>query len=202
MATPTSSKAIPIKTFKVLGTTGAVAITRRLQEKDTQSFKIGTPVMVEVSSGYLIANPTIHDVATAVIAGFAQEPGHSLTTSAVPKTLTYGSVQNQPSAVLIPVGAPPSDGLCGVDIAMDEMIFQGVLGDSTDNPSGVVAQTDLGAIFGLTIDPGNAYWYVDKAKTSAATGACVEITDFIDPVGTVNGKVGFKITHAAQQMSL
>ena len=202
MATPTSSKAIPIKTFKVLGTTGAVAITRRLQEKATQTFKIGTPVMVEVASGYLIENPAITDVASAVIAGLAQEPGHDLTTSAVPKTLTYGSVQNQPSAVLIPVGAPPSDGLCGVDIAADDMVFQGVLGSSVDNPTGVVAQTDLGSIFGLTKDPGNSYWYVDKSKTTAATGACVEITDFIDIVGTVNGKVGFKFTHAAQQMSL
>jgi hypothetical protein len=196
----TSSKALPIQVFKVLIGGTAQAVMRRLAEKATQTFLIGTPVQVDAATGFIQACAAIVSAATALIAGFSAEFGANLTTSGVAKTLTYGSVQNQSAAVLIPVGAPPNDGTTGFNEAVDSTIFVGTKGGSI-NGSPAVAQTDLGKIFGLTKDAGNNYWYIDADITTVAGGACVEITDLVDPIGTVNGRLGFKVLHAAQQLS-
>jgi hypothetical protein len=198
----TSGAATPIYPYKVLiGGTAQAVMLRRL-EKATQTFLQGTPVQVEVASGFIIACAAITSVATALIAGFSGEPGANLTTSGVAKTLTQsGNPVNQPNAVFIPVGAWPNDGTTGFHEAIDSTIFIGVEGGSTTDADGTIAQTDLGALFGLTKDAGNNFWYVDKDKTTAATGGCVVITDLIDPVGTLHGRVGFKVLHAAQQLS-
>jgi hypothetical protein len=196
----TSSKAQPIQAFRELIGGTAQVVLKRLLEKATQTFLVGTPVQVEAASGFIIACATINSAATALIAGFAAEPGANLTTSGTPKTLTYGSVQNQASAVLIPVGAPPNDGTNGFMLAIDSTTFVGIKGGST-NGSPAIAQTDLQKIYGLTKDAGNNYWYIDSDITTVAGGACVQITDLIDPVGTVNGRLGFKVLHAAQQLS-
>jgi hypothetical protein len=84
------------------------------------------------------------------------------------------------------------------------------LGNSTDGTLAVIAATDLGKIYGLTQDATTLEWYVDKAKATTAAGACVQITDIaglgtvansvLDPVGTLNGRVGFVVTAAAQQV--
>jgi hypothetical protein len=198
----TSGAATPIYPFKVLigGTANAVMLRRA--EKLTQTFLQGTPLQIEVASGFVIASAAITSVATAFIAGFSGEPGANLTASGVAKTLTQsGNPVNQPAAVFIPVGAFPNDGTTGFHEAVDSTIFIGVEGGSTLDADGTIAQTDLGAIFGLTKDPGNSFWYVDKDKTTTALGACVTITDLIDPVGTLHGRVGFKVLHAAQQLS-
>lgn len=197
----TSGKAQPIYPLKVLIGGTANAVIRRLAEKATQTFLIGTPVQIEVASGFIQACAAIVSAATALIAGFATEFANNLSSSGVAKTLTYGSVQNQSAAVLIPVGAPPSDGTMGFHEAVDSTIFVGVKGDGADNTLAVIAQTDLGAIYGLTKDAGNNYWYIDHNITTVNGGACVQITDLIDPVGTLNGKLGFKVLHAAQQLS-
>jgi hypothetical protein len=196
-----SGIAQPISPFKVLIGGTAQAVMRRLLEDAGETFLIGTPVQVEVASGFLQACAAIVSAATALIAGFSAEPASDLTTDGTPKTLTYGSVQNQSAAVLIPVGAPPNDGTCGFHEAVDSTIFVGVKGDGADNTLAVIAQTDLGAIYGLTKDAGNNYWYIDHNITTTAGGACVQITDLIDPVGTLNGRLGFKVLHAAQQLS-
>jgi hypothetical protein len=196
----TSGVAQPIYPLKVLIGGTAQAVMRRLLEKASQTFLIGTPVQIEVASGFIIACATITSAATALIAGFAAEFANNLSSSGVAKTLTYGKVQNQASAVLIPVGAPPNDGTIGFEEAVDSTIFVGILGGSTTgNPA--IAQTTLGLILGLTKDAGNNFWYVDNDITAVSGGACVQITDLIDPVGTVNGRVGFKVLHAACQLS-
>lgn len=197
----TSSKAQPIFPLKVLIGGTAQAVMRRLGEKASQTFLAGTPVQVEVASGFIQACATINSAATALIAGFSAEPGANLTTANTAKTLTYGSVQNQSAAVLIPVGAPPNDGTTGFHEAVDSTIFVGTLGNSSDGTLATTAQTDMGKIYGLTKDAGNNYWYIDQNITTTAGGACVQITDFVSAVGTLNGKLGFKVLHAAQQLS-
>lgn len=197
----TSGKAQPIFPYRVLSGGAMNAAIRRIGEKLTQTFLIGVPVQVEAASGFIIECAAIVSAATALIAGFATEFANNLTASGVAKTLTYGKVQNQSSAVLIPVGAPPNDGTMGFHEAIDETLFSGVLGNSNDDTDVVSAQTDIGKTYGLTKDAGNNFWYIDKFKNAVGTGACVQITDFIDPVGTTNGKLEFKVLHAAQQLS-
>lgn len=184
-----SGTTIPITVYQVKGNSDALPQTKRLLENAGETFMIGVPVYVD-SSGYLAVSPTINT--TNVIAGFSQEFGHDLATDGTPKTLTYGSVQNQPNAVNIPAGAPLSDGACGVFIADENTIFQG------ESDSGVTAQDQIGDLAGLTADT-NGQWFVDKTITSAGSGAIVEIVALIDPAGTAYGKVAFRITRAGQQ---
>lgn len=176
-----------------------MAFIRNDQEAATQSFLQGTPV--QLSGGYLQACATINSAATALIAGISTVPGASLSSSGVPKTqnLTY-SVPNQPSAVITPLGAPPNDGTSQYLAADQVQTFVGTLGNSGTAANATLAVTMRGSIFGLTKDAGNNFWYVDQNITTAAGGACVEIVELIDAVGTLNGRVEFKILAAAQQV--
>ena len=176
---------------------------RRYAEKLTQTYLQGTPVQLDVAgaSGFIIANPAIVSVATAIIAGFSLEPGANLTASGVAKTLVTGfQPQNQPLAVVIPIGAPINDGTTSFVRASDNMFFIGIYGDSNTAANATLAQAQVGTIRGLTKDAGNNFWYVDNFITTAATGACLEIERLIDPVGTLNGRVLFRVTRAAQQL--
>lgn len=56
--------------------------------------------------------------------------------------------------------------------------------------TGVIAQTDLWAHYGVTEDP-SGFWYVDKNK-AAATDVRVVITRLLDPIGEVQGRVRFQ----------
>lgn len=195
-----SGVAQPIRAYRVTNNANGNAPCKRLLEKATQTFKQGVPVQIEVASGFIIECAAIVSAATALIAGFSTEPGNNLTTNGVAKTLTYGSVINQPNAVLIPVGAPPNDGTIGFETCPDDVTFIGVYGDSSTAANATLAQTQVGAIRGLTKDAGNGFWYVDNFITATANGACVVIQNLISPVGTLNGLVEFKVAHAAQQL--
>jgi len=197
-----SGIAQPIKVWQEQNPGARAPVIRRRLEKLTQTFLLGTPVQVDTGTGFMQACAAITSVATALIAGISAEYGANLTSSGVAKTLTYGSVQNQSSAVLIPIGAPPNDGTTGFYQSTDDMIFVGILGNSNTAANATIAQTDLGALFGLTKDAGNNYWYIDNFITTAANGGCVVITELIDPVGTLNGREAFKVAHAAQQMNI
>ena len=199
--------ATPIKPWKnPLGSGTALPIIRRMAEKAAQVIAngpLGTPCQVDVAgaTGFIIENPAITSVATAVIAGFTVEPFNNLTTSGLAKILNTGfAVQNQSAAVVIPIGAPPNDGTIGFYMAGDEMTFVGTLGNSNTAANATIAQADLTKIYGLTQDATNKFWYIDNFITTAATGACVEIVELIDPVGTLNGREGFKVTGVAQQL--
>lgn len=202
----TISKAQPILSRQVLTGSAGVAQVQRSFEKATQTYLQGTPVQYDVAgaTGFIIACPAMVSVATAHITGISLEPGANLTTSGTAKTLTTGfQPPNQASAVVIPIGAPPNDGTTGFVVASDDNLFQGIFGDSTDNTLAVLAQALLatGVGFGLTKDAGNNFWYVDNAKITAAAGACVEIKQLIDPIGTLNGRVLFRVLRAAQQLN-
>lgn len=203
----TAGFATPIIPYRVVNTEGAQAAVRRYLEKSTQTFLPGTPVQIDVAgaTGFLIACPAMTSVATAIIAGFSLEKGHNLTTSGTAPTsgadVNEGSPVNQPLAVIIPGGAWPSDGSQGVALAADINQFIGIEGGSTTDADGTIAQSQLGSIFGLTKDATTNYWYVDIDKTTAAGGACVEIVGFVDPIGTLHGRVIFRVTQAAQQLS-
>jgi len=184
--------AIPIKVVKVLGSGPIQPAARRLPEDASQTFLSGVPVYVD-STGYLAVVAAI-TASGSVIAGFSSEPAHNLTSDGVAKTLTYGSVENQANAVLIPVGAPPSDGACGVWIADDLTIFVG-----KTLSTHALAVTDVGLIYGLTADT-NGQWFVDTAITTVNGGAVVEVTELIDAVGTLGGKVAFRVLRANQQL--
>lgn len=193
-----SSIATAIQHWRTRSYSGMADIRNQL-EKSGQTFLQGTPV--QMSAGYLQACAAIVSAATALIAGISTVAGANLTSSGVPKTLVTGqAVPNQPNAVIIPLGAPPNDGTSQFLQAEDEQSFVGTLGDSADNTLAVLAVAQIGAIYGLTKDAGNNFWYVDHNITTAAGGACVEIVNLIDAVGTLNGRVEFKITKAAQQL--
>jgi hypothetical protein len=151
---------------------------------------MGVPVLM--TSGMVDESPTIDD-ATDKILGFSAEFFHNLTTDNTPKTLTYGSVQNQSSAVLIPGGAPPSDGKIGVVLAQDTVEFLGRLKSDQS-----LAITAVGNIYGLTKDT-NDQWYVDTSITSTSSGACVRVTEVID-VATNGGLVAFVVLAARYQL--
>jgi len=199
-----SGVARPLYPYRIKTNAAGIAQAQRMAEKSGQTFIQGTPVQIDVAglTGFIIGNPAITSVATAIIAGFASEAGHSLTTSGVGSTLTTGqAVPNQPSAVIIPIGAPLSDGTVGLWVADDVTTFIGVYGDSNTAANAVLAQTQVGTIRGLTKDAGNNFWYVDNYITTTATGACLEIVSLISPIGTLNGLVEFRVTHAAQQLA-
>lgn len=184
---------IPIGVRKVNGINAAFPQTERFSEKASQTFKIGVPV--QFNAGYVQECATIDSTpANDPILGICTEPGNNLSSDGVAKTLTYGSVQNQSAAVLIPVGAPPNDGKMGVVIANDNVEFF-----AATLVTHALAATDIGSQFGLTKDGSTGQWYVDTTITAVASGACVLVTDLIDAVGTLGGRVAFVVAPARQQ---
>lgn len=183
---------IPIGVRQVQGVNGAFAHVERYGEAAVQTFKIGVPLVL--SNGFLQESGTISG-ATNTILGFGMEAGNNLVTAGVAKTLTYGTVQGQSAAVLIPVGAPPNDGTMGVLVAEDNIIYMA----ATLVTHALVA-TDLGALFGLTKDSTSGQWYVDTTITSTGSGACLRVEEIIDPIGTLGGRVGFTLLGIFQQI--
>jgi len=199
-----SGIATPITPRRIGTNAAGVAQENRSAEKASQTFLQGTPVQYDVAgaTGFVIACPTINSAATANIAGFSVEPASNLTTSGVPKTLNLTQVPpNQPNAVITPLGVPINDGTVGFAVADSATEFVGVLGNSATAANATLAQAQVGAIFGLTKDAGNSFWYVDQNITTVAGGACVIITALIDPIGTLNGRVMFRVLDAARQVA-
>jgi hypothetical protein len=195
--------AIPITPRRIGTNAAGIAQVNRSAEKATQTFLQGTPVQFDVAgaTGFIIACPAMTSVATALMAGFSVEPGSNLSTSGVAKTQNLTQVPpNQPNAVITPLGAPINDGTVGFAVADNTTEFIGVLGDSSNNALAVLAQVQVGAIFGLFKDPGNSFWYVDHNVTTVAGGACVVITALVDAIGKLNGRVMFKVLDAVQQL--
>jgi hypothetical protein len=201
----TNTAAIPFTVWKVIGSSDALPLVRRLPQAATQTFNYGTPV--SLVSGYLQATATITGT-SIVIAGISQQAGDSIGTAGVAPvggaSLTYGSVPNQTSAVNIPMGAPMVDGNTGTLLASNTTWFVGCV-----DAAHTTAAADIGTIYGLTKDTTTNNWFVDTTITSAASGACVEVMEFVDPVGTglngsttttTGGRVAFRVTAAYQQL--
>ncbi len=162
--------------------TNAPPLVANVGEKATQTFKAGTVVCL--STGYIAAWAGVDPADLAVLCGVSIVAGSNLTTANTPKTLTFGSVPNQSSAVNIPVGAPANDGKCEIYVADDKTIFAGTFGNN--GSAATIAVTDVGVAYGLTIDSGSNYWYVDKNKATLATNTAV-VVEGIDPVTSTNG---------------
>lgn len=143
-------------------TTDNQPVIRRLLEDDAETFESHTPVALD-ANGYVIAwgGATLDGLIGSII-GIALESGSNLTTQGVAETLSFGSVPYQSSAHNIPRGAPINDGRVGVLCAREETVFKAQI-----NPTGQsLAQTDIGDVFGMTIDT-DGHWYIDKTKTGA-----------------------------------
>jgi hypothetical protein len=194
----TQTGAIPITIFQVVGSANALPQQRRMPEGASKTFHIGVPVVL--SSGYIQESGAI-TTATPAIIGFSSEAAHNLTSAGVAPIggsgTTYGSVQNQTGAVNVPLGAPMADGNCGVFIANNETIMVGKTDDAC-----TLAATQVGSQMGLTKDSGSGQWFVDSQIASGATGAVVEVLQLVDAVGTVGGRVSFRVILSAQGLGL
>ena len=166
---------------------------RRIIEEATQTFLQGTPVMLAADGGV-----QAWDGATIArgLAGFCNEPASNLTTLGVQKTLTFGSVPFETSAVNIPRGAPFNDGRVGFEVANDDSIFRGQVG-----PAQTAVVGDVGVQYGMTKDT-DGHWYVDRTKLTVGTNTLVVIVklDPADQSATPRG-VYFKVIKAAQQLA-
>lgn len=188
--------------WKVLSSNTGTPQTRRLLEDESETFLMGTPVVLN-AGGYLIASPTLSSALT--IAGFAQEAGANLTTEGVAQVASQGAPLNQSSGKIIAGGAWPNDGRCGVWIADNNTLFIGNV-KSTQTP----AQSDIGLIYGMTKDGTTNLWYIDKDITAAGSGAIFEIVeipvisgDTLAPSTPVaGGKIVFRVTKAGQQFGI
>lgn len=177
---------IPIIPGKITGSGSAVARQNRLAEVATSTALQGVPVVIN-GSGFATEVGTITDD-TDLLAGFSSEPFHNLTVANTAEELNYGAVQGQTNAILIPVGAPPSDGKIGVHVVGDEVEFLAKVRDAD-----TTAITNVGSIFGLTKDTDN-FWEVDLSITTTGTGAIITITQLVDDAGTAGGKVLFRVS--------
>lgn len=183
---------IPIKAVRTIS--GNQPVVRRLPEGATQDFLGGTPV--QLTGGNIVE----WDGATLTngIEGFAYEAASDLAVAGVPETLhDPGGVPNQPSAVVIPQGAPLNDGKKGTEVAADDTVFYGQVG-----PDQTAASSDVGLKYGLTKDTDD-YWFVDKDKTpTSGGGATNEAVVRVVGIDQYDDRgVYFQVLSAAQQLS-
>jgi hypothetical protein len=160
-----------IEIHSVQTVSGNQARVRRIIEEATQSFLQGTPVSIATDGGVQAWNGT---TIAFGIAGFSLSAGSSLATLGVAKTLTFGSVPNETSAVNIPRGAPLNDGRVDFETASQDTIFRGQIG-----PSQTLTAANVGVKYGLTKDSDN-HWYVDTTKTTVGTNTVLTVTK-LDP---------------------
>lgn len=137
-----------------------------IDEDAGETFLLGTPVMLN-GSGDVIAwdGVTIGNG----IAGISVIDAGNLTTTGTPKTLTFGSVQNEASAVNIPRGAPLSTGQTLFEVANTDTIFSGQVG-----PSQLASDIVIGHNYGMTIDT-DGHWYVDTSINNQPTSVVLAI---------------------------
>jgi hypothetical protein len=177
-------------------------------EEAGQVFAEGTPVMISSADGGVKAWDGV--TITNGIAGFSREAASNLGTtgSGAPVGFSpvlgpgsvigsYAANPNQPLANITPPGVPINDGRIGFWVAGPGTVFVGKLGNA-GAPAATAAQ-NVGAQYGLTKDPVNAFWYVDTSKTGANAVALVVLLDPRDAVGTVGGRVWFVILPGSAQ---
>jgi hypothetical protein len=148
---------------------------RRIIEEASQTVANGPPgIPVQIASGD--GGVQIWDGTTVArgIAGFSLEGFSNLTTVGVAKTLTFGSVPYESSAVNIPRGAPLNDGRIGFEVAAQDTVFRGQVG-----PSQTAVAADVGVQYGMTQDSDKS-WYVDRTKSTVGTNTVVTIVK-LDP---------------------
>lgn len=92
-------------------------------------------------------------------------------------------------------------GTTGADVPFvpvgEAEVFQGTLSDSTAGTH-TLAQADQWAVYPITKDPTHStgFWYLDANAVSDTGGGLV--VGFVDPIGTVDGRVLFIVTTPAR----
>ena len=128
-----------------------------------------------INAGVMIKTVANGSITVAFgIAGFSLSAASNLTTTGVAKTLTFGSVPNEASAVNIPRGAPLNDGRVDFETSSQDTVFRGQVG-----PAQTALATDVGVSYGMTIDA-DGHWYVDKTKSTVGVNTVVSIVK-LDP---------------------
>lgn len=192
--------AIPILPFQDPSAQGFLAA--RLIEESGQTFKSGTPVMITSADGGITAwngtngvNVTVQSGALiGAVCGISYEAASNLgsTGAGAPAPMqpftgvgavagTFGSVPNQSSAKNIAHGAPINDGRVGFIILTPSIIFAATFGNNGNTAT--PANTDVGKQYGLTIDSGSNFWYVDKNKSTVGTNTLLTVVG-LDPRDT------------------
>lgn len=164
----------------------------RIIEESAQTFQAGTPVTVAAGDGGIQAwAGSVVTGAAGSITGISYEAASNLsaTGSGAPTPFspflgvgavagTFGSVPNQTSAKNIAHGAPLNDGRVGFYSAVNDTVYSATFGNNGNTAT--PANTDVGVRYGLTIDSGSKFWYVDKNKSTAGTNTCVRVVG-LDP---------------------
>jgi len=159
----------------------------RLIEEATQTFKLGTPVSIAAGDGGVQAwTVNTQGPGQGGICGISYEAASNLTSTGLgaptpfsPLTGlgaaagTFGSVPNQTLAKNIAHGAPLNDGRVGFFIPAADTIFSATFGNAGN--AATPANTDVGKQYGLTIDTGGNFWYVDKAKVTGGTNTVLTV---------------------------
>ena len=180
-------------------TSGNQPRARRIIEEAGQTFLPGTPVQIAADGGVKVWDGT---TVAAGIAGFSKEFGNNLAalgvipTAAVnptPQPSTGQAVPYQASAVSI---SRPlfRDGRQELEVSDGDSIFLAQVG-----PAQTVASSDVGKVYGMTIDSDN-HWYVDKTKTGASAVVTVVKLDPNDQSASPRG-VYFVVLPAAAQLT-
>jgi hypothetical protein len=163
----------------------------RLIEEATQTFKVGTPVAIAAGDGGVQAwsantGATGVNLGQGGICGISYEAASNLGSTGLGAPVpfspvtglgaaagTFGSVPNQSLAKNIAHGAPLNDGRVGFILPAPDTVFSAVLGN---NGSPVTpAATDVGKGYGLTLDSGGNFWYVDRNKTTVGTSVVLTV---------------------------
>lgn len=180
-----------------------------INEKASQTFKLGTPV--ELSAGVVrdwdgvtltkgIAGITLIDGSNYATDGAGAPDGFNGIGQPGTGT-TFGSVPYQSSAFNIPMGAPFATGMTLFEIANDDTLFEAQIDNSA---AGAYAslQSQIGVEFGLTKDA-SGHWYIDLNKTTVGTNTAVVIEGFnpIEPLGTNGARAYFRFIKAVQQLN-
>lgn len=192
--------AIPI--FPATDSSASGFQAQRMIEELTQTFKVGTPVAITAADGGIKAwDGTTGSAITlqtgallGAIVGISYEAASNLaaTGSGAPAPMapftgvgavagTFGSVPNQPSAKNIAHGAPLNDGRVGFILNTTSITFSATFGNG-GNPA-TPANTDVGKQYGLTVDTGGNFWYVDKSKSTVGTNTVLTVVG-LDPRDT------------------
>jgi hypothetical protein len=195
----------PIKAVQVLSQQGATPAALRTPEAAIQTFNIGVPIR-------LVAGYTQECTfgAADTVYGVSSERAHNYTnagggvTFGLPYTIppsvelnepASSPPPNQPSAVVIPMGAAPRDGQLGLYEANGQTVFSIALKVGQVFTIGLLIP---GTLYGLTKDGTSTFWFLDTTVVGGNSGVASLIgMDPNSPNDGVNGtRVFFQFASA------
>jgi len=211
MAGPNLTNHLPI--ICVQNRANTAPLTGAFPEAASQTFQFGTPVGIN-GAGYVAAWGGV--TYSNAILGIAESFGQNLASAGLGApvapfggitgtgaTQTYGSVPNEPNAVNIALGTPVADGRTLYIEANLDNVFEAMCDASSG--TGSASWTPTAATlapssnqFGLTLDSGGKFWYVDFSKTGAS--AVLQVVG-INPLDgyIANARLRFKFLTASVQ---